>query len=366
MAETLFDDAAAQTHFPVVEDGGLARGDRSLFLVEDDPDGLVVDGLDQAGNILLAVAGLDGAATRLADRGAIHPVQLAGNQTIGVEAGMFALRHHQHVAFDLFVDHIPGLFGGIFAPADTEPLALAQGVIHQTLMLADHLAIHGLDFTGLGGQELGQEVLELALADKADTGGVFLLGGDEIQLLGDAAHLRLFQIANREQALTHLLFAQGIEEVALILVGIETAQQARAACAVVTAHIVAGGDVGGTQLFGGKFEERLELDLLVAQDIRVRRAASLVLFEEVLEHIVPVLGREVDGVEFHPQLVADGLGISQILGGRAVLVRVVFFPVLHEQAFDLIALLLEQVGRDGRIHAAGHADDHLDLAVVCH
>ena len=129
---------------------------------------------------------------------------------------------------------------------------------------------------------------------------------------------------------------------------------------------MAGGDVGGPQLFGGEFQERLELDLLVAQDVRVRGATRLVLFQEVFEDVVPVFGGEVDGVEFHPQLVADGLGISQILGGRAVLVRVVFFPVLHEQAFDLIALLLEQVGRDGRIHAAGHADDHLDLAVVCH
>ena len=113
----------------------------------------IVDGLDQAGDILLAVAGLDGAATRFADRGAIHPVQLARNQAIGVEAGMLALRHHQGVALDLFVDHIPGLFGGVFATTDAEPLALTQGVIHQALMLADHLAIHGFDGAGLGGQE---------------------------------------------------------------------------------------------------------------------------------------------------------------------------------------------------------------------
>lgn len=49
MAETLFYDAAAQADFPVIEDGGLARGHRSLLLVEDDPDGLIIDGLDQAG-----------------------------------------------------------------------------------------------------------------------------------------------------------------------------------------------------------------------------------------------------------------------------------------------------------------------------
>ncbi len=39
---------------------------------------------------------------------------------------MLALRHHQHVALHLFVDHVPGLFGGVFAPADAKPLALAR------------------------------------------------------------------------------------------------------------------------------------------------------------------------------------------------------------------------------------------------
>ena len=40
MAEALFDDAAAQAHFPVVEDGGLARGpataDELLSETEDE------------------------------------------------------------------------------------------------------------------------------------------------------------------------------------------------------------------------------------------------------------------------------------------------------------------------------------------
>ena len=78
MAETLFDDAAAQTHFPVVEDGGLARGHRSLLLVEDDPDGLIVDGLDQAGDIFLPIAGLDGAAARRATVGQCAAMVMAG------------------------------------------------------------------------------------------------------------------------------------------------------------------------------------------------------------------------------------------------------------------------------------------------
>ena len=68
-------------------------------------------------------------------------------------------------------------------------------------------------------------------------------------------------------------------------------------------------------------------------------------------------------VGFHPEACRGRPCISQILGGRAVLVRVVF-PVLLRTSLSTDSPAAEQVGRDGRIHAAGHADDHLDLAVV--
>jgi hypothetical protein len=45
------------------------------------------------------------------------------------------------------------------------------------------------------------------------------------------------------------------------------------------------------------------------------------------------------------------------LARRAVFVVIVVFPVLHEQADDFVALLLEQVGSDGGVDAAGQTDD---------
>ena len=60
------------------------------------------------------------------------------------------------------------------------------------------------------------------------------------------------------------------------VVGIQAAQQPRMSGAVVPAHIVAGGDVVGTQLLGCELQEGLELDLPVAQDVRIGGTTGLV------------------------------------------------------------------------------------------
>lgn len=73
-------------------------------------------------------------------------------------------------------------------------------------------------------------------------------------------------------------------------------------------------------------------------DVWVWRAASLVLCKEILEHIVPVFRGKVDGVQLDTNLIAHGLRIGQINGGRAILSSIVFLPVFHKQTFNLIAL----------------------------
>lgn len=138
----------------------------------------------------------------------------------------------------------------------------------------------------------------------------------------------------------HLLVAQRIEEVALIFVAVDAAQQAAFAVHVLATHVMAGGDEIGPQVFGGELQEGFEFDFFIAQDVRVRRAAGLVLFQEQLKHVVPVFRRKVHRVQFDAQLVADRLCVGQIGRGGAVLFVVVFFPVFHEQPSDLIALLL--------------------------
>ncbi len=127
---------------------------------------------------------------------------------------------------------------------------------------------------------------------------------------------------------------------------------------------MAGRNVVCAQVFRGEFQEGFEFDLFVAQDIRVWRAARFVLFEEEFKNVVPVFCGKVNGVQFDAELIAHGLRIGEIRSGSAVFLAIVFLPVLHEQALHLIALLLQQVGGNGGIDTAGHADDYFFLAVI--
>jgi hypothetical protein len=104
-------------------------------------------------------------------------------------------------------------------------------------------------------------------------------------------------------------------------------------------------------------EERLELDLGIAEHVRVRRAAGAVLGEEGREDAVLVFGGEIDRLD----LDADALGhrdrVHQVLARRAVLVIVVVLPVLHEEADDVVPRALEQQRGDGRVHSSRQSDD---------
>ncbi len=111
--------------------------------------------------------------------------------------------------------------------------------------------------------------------------------------------------------------AKGVEEVALIFVAVEAAQQLAFTVDIGAAHIVPGGDVVGAEVFGSKLEEGFKFDLFIAQNIRVRRAAGFVLFREELKDVIPIFGGKVNGVQFNAQLIADRLRIGKVGGGGA-------------------------------------------------
>jgi hypothetical protein len=98
-------------------------------------------------------------------------------------------------------------------------------------------------------------------------------------------------------------------------------------------------------------EERAELDLAVAENVGIRRASRLVFAQEVREDALAILGGEVHRFELDSDDVGDRRGVDQIGARGAVLVGVVVLPVLHEEADDVEALLLEQPRGDRRIDA---------------
>ena len=89
-------------------------------------------------------------------------------------------------------------------------------------------------------------------------------------------------------------------------------------------------------------QKRSELDLAVAQHIGVRRAAGCVLAQEAGKDAIAILGREIHRLQLDAHDVRDRCCVDQILSRRAVFVGIVIFPVLHEDADDLVAGFLEQ------------------------
>jgi hypothetical protein len=276
---------------------------------------------------------------------------------------------------------LPTTYHGAAAhAADVQAFALAKGKEEHARMLADDRTVRVAHLAGPGRQVLTQELAKIALADETDAGGVLLVVHRQPGFAGQAAQVRLVQVADREQRGCQLLLPELVQEVALVLAGIDAAQQVPAAAALLDARVVAGGDLLGAQRARG-IDEMLELDLAVAQHVRIGRAPGGVLGQEVGEYPVPVLLREIAEMEGNAEPPADGHRVAAILlgaasarrrglsageGGRAFgdaravlrLARTVIGPVLHEQARHRHAGLDQLQRRHRRIHAAGHAHHH--------
>ena len=86
----------------------------------------------------------------------------------------------------------------------------------------------------------------------------------------------------------NLLMAKRIKEITLIFVAIQPTKQTAFAIDIRATHVVAGRNIIGTQVFGGKFEEGFKFNFFIAQNIRVRRATGFIFFKEQFEYVVPV------------------------------------------------------------------------------
>ena len=102
------------------------------------------------------------------------------------------------------------------------------------------------------------------------------------------AHLGLLQLADREQRARELRLVQAVQEVALVLAGVEALEQLDARRRSAHPGVVPGGDLLGAQA-QRVVEKGLELDLGVAQHVGIGRAAGLVLAQELGEHAVLVV-----------------------------------------------------------------------------
>ena len=252
-----------------------------------------------------------------------------------------------------------------------------QAVQHRLLPLIQGvIGIPGIeDFHDVafdGGELLLEECRKVHLPHETDALGVLLLGRREVGFLRQPAHFRLDEVPDGEEGLSELGLGQLAQEIGLVLVGVGSLQDAAGAVGEdFLPAVVAGGHIVGPVLLGDT-EESVELDLAVAQYVRVRSAALGVLVEHVIDNALAVFLGEVHEIERNADLACDEFGHEAVLLPFAVPVEggIGLVPVLHEHGEDVVALLLQEEGRHGGIHAAGKADADFDFGVIgagrCH
>ena len=200
-----------------------------------------------------------------------------------------------------------------------------------------------------GRELLLQKNRQVDLADEADALRILAPGRSQVLLFGDAPHFGLGKPPDGEKRPRQLLLRQLAEEIALILVAVDTRQQAVMLRAVGRRDALPPAIVSRRHEIGPQpqrlLQENVELDLAVAQHVGIGRAPPFVLGEHVIDHPPPVLLREVDDVEGNVEPPGDQLGEHAVVVPRAVAFertrRIV--PVNHEEAHHLVALLFEQV-----------------------
>ena len=154
-----------------------------------------------------------------------------------------------------------------------------------------------------------------------------------------------------------------MQEITLVLRCVHALEQFATSGRAVPAdaRVVPGRDLFGAQPHG-VVQKCLELDFGVAQHVRVRCPAGLVFAQELREHAVLVFGREVDVFDLDTDHIRDRRGIHEIDVRCAVFGIVVIIPVLHEDADDLMPLLLQQVRRHRGVDSPAQTHDDPLLA----
>ena len=346
------DDAGA-----VVHHHGLARSDPLGRVEQVDGHGVLVGGHDRP--VLLAVGTqLHGALQRHPGRGS--GAAPAWPDRLEALDGQRRARTDGHRAGDrLDVEHVAGA-SVRSGRADAEALALADRVAPAALVLAEHVAA-GVDdgsTTVDVAQLLGEPAAGVAVADEADVVAVRLVGDGQTTPVGLLADDPLRGVAQREHRVRELVLGEHAEDVGLVLrhvlgpVHLDQPVGAGAQLRVVT------GDHCVEAERDRPVEHGRELDLLVAAQAGVGRAALGVLLQEVLDDVLVEAVAHVPDVERDPDDVGCTPGVVGVLDrAAAASTRAVGLRVAREgqvDAGDVVPLLGGACCGHCRVHAARH------------
>ena len=176
-------------------------------------------------------------------------------------------------------------------------------------MLAETLALLADDLAGPGDirPPPGHEIGVGALADEADLLALRLLRHRQAEIARELPHLRLGQVAERELDEVELLLRQGVEDVALVLAGVDRAEEPVRRAPLDPGVVTGRQAIGAEQLRA--VDEVAELDVAVALQAGIRRPPGGVLVDEAVDDRLAELGFHIDGVERNADHVAGRAGV---------------------------------------------------------
>ena len=229
-------------------------------------------------------------------------------------------------------------------------------------MLAEDVAVAHVHELSVGIRLAGvllDEVGILARRHEADVLALVLLRIPEPGLFRLDARVVLAHGAEREADAGELLLRQVEEHIALVLLEERRLLQFPAAGLVIVfdPRIVSGDDEFAVERIR-LAEELLELEIPVAIDAGVRRAAVLIGLHEGVHDGLFELRLEVHDVVRDVHLETDQNGIRHIVVGAAGLVRphlgVFVVEEAHGDTDTVIARALHEKRRGGRVHSPAH------------
>ena len=280
------------------------------------------------------------------------PVELRRDQARLLERRAAADRHGPAARLDL--DHVAGLSHG-----DPQPSALADREPLDPVMPAEARPafIHDLARRLQSGPPRPDEAQVVVVGDEADLLAVRLVVDREVEPSGDRPDLGLRRAAHREQDVGQEIAAQAEEDIRLVLDRVDPSGHPSVSIGP-SDHpgIVAGRHEVGPDLLAVR-PELAELEPDVAEDAGVGGPAGRVFVGELL-HDPGEVALEIEGVERDVEPIGDRPGVDGVgrrAAGLGLPLRVVAVGSrAHEEADDLVALLLEQVRGHRTVHPAAH------------
>ena len=175
------------------------------------------------------------------------------------------------------------------------------------------------------------------MLERADLEAEARDGRIDLLLARQMPHLGFGQIPHGKQCVCQGLLSQQIQEIGLVFGTVARLEQAVSPRHLINPRIVAGGNSLPPER-EGVIQKSPEFDLFVTQHVRVGCAARTVFGQEIAEHPIPVFSGKIHGVKWNPEMFANRTRHLEIFLRGTMTRGIVFLPVFHEQACNLVPL----------------------------